>query len=100
MPIRHRPCEEDYAWDHITCTCKCDKGYGINEYLRGCLCMESLADESEDRPEITSVNPYVKENHWLINVVVLAACLLLLIVIVFQYYMKQIKNFILFVILV
>lgn len=63
--------------------------------------MESLVDESEDRPVTTSVNSYVKENYWLINVVVLAiACLLLLIVIVFQYYMKQIKNFILIVILV
>lgn len=63
--------------------------------------MESLVDESEDRPVTTSVNLYVKENYWLINVAVLAiACLLLLIVIVFQYYMKQIKNFILIVILV
>lgn len=63
--------------------------------------MKSLVDESEDRPVTTSVNPYVKENYWLINVAVLAiACLLLLIVIVFQYYMKQIKNFILIVILV
>lgn len=60
-----------------------------------------LVDESEDRPVTTSVNSYVKENYWLINVAVLAiACLLLLIVIVFQYYMKQIKNFILIVILV
>lgn len=63
--------------------------------------MESLVDESEDRPVTTSVNLYVKENYWLINVAVLAiACLLLLIVIVFQYYMKQIKNFIFIVILV
>lgn len=47
--------------------------------------MESLVDESEDRPVTTSVNPYVKENYWLINVAVLAiACLLLLIVLFFN----------------
>lgn len=38
-PIRHRTCEEYYAWNPSKRACDCNKDCGMDKYLIECACM-------------------------------------------------------------
>ena len=76
--IKHRTCEEEYAWSPSTCACECDKDCEIGEYLKDCEFVESLVDDLvvtcddvENTPESAVISPINGRNYWLLAVVIL-----------------------------
>ena len=68
--IKHRICQEDYAWNTSICACKRNKNCDIGEYIKDCTGTKRLIvdlivtyDEIVDMQETTSINPDNQTNN-------------------------------------